>query len=111
MDAVKIWGDKMTKDEARKELLETLEEYCHDKGHNLQVFAGMADWVHTLYPKKKAMTNAEYIRSMTDEQLSDFFAYIIDCWHCPIYDDCRIEKKCDNALFGWLKQEHKSNSR
>ena len=57
------------------------------------------------------MTNAEYIRSMTDEQLSDFFAYIIDCWHCPIYDDCRIEKKCDNALFGWLKQEHKSNSR
>ena len=28
-----------------------------------------------------------------------------------IYDDCRIEKKCDNALFGWLKQEHKSNSR
>ena len=34
--------DKMTKDEARKELLETLEEYCHDKGYNLQVFAGKA---------------------------------------------------------------------
>ena len=24
------------------------KEYCHDKGYNLQVFAGMADWVYTL---------------------------------------------------------------
>ena len=55
----------MTKDEARKELLETLEKYCHDKGYNLQVFAGMSDWVYTLYPLQKQMTKVE-LKSATD---------------------------------------------
>jgi hypothetical protein len=72
MDAVKIWGDKMTKDEARKELLETLEEYCHSKGYNLQTFAGLSALVYTLYPLQKTMTNADKIRSMDDEKLADF---------------------------------------
>jgi hypothetical protein len=66
----------MTKDEARKELLETLEEYCHDKGYNLQVFAGMADWVYTLYPKEKAMTNADKIRGMTDQNKMEAVAQL-----------------------------------
>ena len=63
----------MTKDEARKELLETLEEYCHDKGYGLQVFAGLSDLVYTLYPLQKEMTNGDKIRSMDDEKLVDFF--------------------------------------
>lgn len=99
----------MTKDEARKELLETLEEYCHDKGYNLQVFAGMSDWVYTLYPKKKAMTNADKIRSMTDKELADWIAEIIDCWHCPVYDKCCQPKCCNEIIKDWLQQEAESN--
>ena len=64
----------MTKDEARKELLETLEEYCHDKGYNLQVFAGMSDWVYTLYPLQKTMTNGDWLRAQDDETMADFIA-------------------------------------
>jgi hypothetical protein len=100
----------MTKDEARKELLETLEEYCHDKGYGLQVFAGMADWVYTLYPKQKTITNADKIRGMADEQLAEFLVKVIDCWYCPTYQECTDVKSCDNALLAWLKQEYKSNS-
>ena len=100
----------MTKDEARKELLETLEEYCHDKGYNLQVFAGMADWVYKLYPEKKTRTNADKIRSMTDEQLADWLTDTIDCWYCPTYQECTSVKSCDNALLAWLKMERKENS-
>lgn len=52
-------------------------------------------------------TNADYIRSMTDEELADwyfdkFFPYVPYCSildKCPEHDDCKI------CLLGWLKQE------
>ena len=103
----------MTKDEARKELLETLEEYCHDKGYNLQVFAGMADWVYTLYPKEKTMTNGDWVRSLDDEALAkwlDIFDMDI-CEDCPKSDDYYCEETlCHSQWQKWVKQEHKSNS-
>ena len=55
------------------------------------------------------MTKGDWIRSMTDEQLAEFLADIIDCWHCPTYQECTDVKSCDNALLAWLKQEHKEN--
>lgn len=62
--------------------------------------------MHKLYPNTKP-TNAEYIRSMTDEELADwyfdkFFPYVPYCSildECPEHDDCKI------CLLGWLKQE------
>lgn len=114
---MKIWGDKMTKDEARKELLEILEEYCRDKGYNLQVFAGMADWVYTLYPKKKTMSNADKIRGMTDEELADWIMrYVEPCALCAYHKsagDCSPPPQngdCESGRLEWLKQEHKENS-
>jgi hypothetical protein len=99
----------MTKDEARKELLETLEEYCHDKGYNLQVFAGMADWVYTLYPKKKTMTNADKIRGMTDKELADFlFSYVEPCFLCAYKEQgtcAPVDKDCSDGRLMWLKKE------
>jgi hypothetical protein len=106
----------MTKDEARKELLETLEEYCHDKGYNLAAFAGLADLVYTLYPLQKYMTNADKLRSMTDEQLAEWlevFSYeFSECRCCglKIKSGSNCENSCSDGLLKWLKQEHKENS-
>lgn len=60
------------------------------------------------------MTNADKIRGMSDEQLADWLAYIIDCWHCPpyfalCYTRCIEVKGCANALKAWLQQENDEN--
>ena len=52
------------------------------------------------------MTNADKIRSMTDEQLAEFLADVMDCWNCPRYTRCTEVKGCANALKAWLQQEH-----
>lgn len=57
------------------------------------------------------MTNADKIRSMTDEQLADWLADIIDCWNCPTYQSCTEVKGCANALKSWLQQEAESNDK
>ena len=51
------------------------------------------------------MTNADKIRSMTDEELAERLADIIDCWYCPTYQQCTEVKGCANVLKAWLKQE------
>jgi hypothetical protein len=55
------------------------------------------------------MTKADWIRSMTDEQLAEFLAEVTDCWYCPTYQKCTNVKSCDNALLAWLKMEHKGD--
>ena len=102
----------MTKDEARKELLEVLEEYCHDKGYNLQVFAGLSDLVYTLYPKKKTMTNGDWVRSLDDDALAkwlDIFDMDI-CENCPGDNAYCEDELCGEQWQKWVKQEHKENS-
>ena len=107
----------MTKDEARKNLLETLEAYCHDHGYGLQTFAGLSDLVYTLYPLQKAMTNADKIRGMTDEELADWIMrYVEPCALCAYHKsagDCSPPPQngdCESGRLEWLKMEHKSNS-
>jgi hypothetical protein len=103
-------GIAMTKDEARQELLETLEEYCHDKGYGLQVFAGMADWVYTLYPKEKTMTNREWLAKMTNEQLAEFIDEQVKiCNYCSDHPDT-CDCNCAPNIQRWLESEHKENS-
>ena len=57
------------------------------------------------------MTNADKIRSMTDEQLASWLYDKMDCWHCPIYYTCKCEKGCVNVLKAWLQQEAESNDK
>lgn len=59
--------------------------------------------------KAKPMTNADRIRSMTDEELADAFAMISDCISCNCgnaEDDCSIvDGTCQRQWLEWLKQE------
>lgn len=60
------------------------------------------------------MTNADRIRSMTDEELADFLAQITDsCFRAGKWGDCNLEcpmweccndQESDN-IEDWLKQE------
>lgn len=52
----------------------------------------------------KSMTNADYIRSMTDEELAEFFTF---CDSCVIFkDECRAKGyACKQRWIDWLKQE------
>ncbi len=53
------------------------------------------------------MTNGERIRSMTDEELAEFFPTTgIECGNCLPYDFCGIEDGCcEKAWERWLKSE------
>lgn len=59
------------------------------------------------------MTNADRIRSYTDEEFAQFFQQYVECSDCPAYDQCehdrdadRYDSCCAEAL-KWLKQEAK----
>ena len=60
-------------------------------------------------PQKRLVTNADRIRSMTDEELADF----LDRWALGDIDYsqtfcslCKGQYDCrDDCLLGWLKQE------
>ena len=58
------------------------------------------------------MTNADKIRSMTDEQLADWIGSIIDiesCKYCAYdYDSC-IYKQCPEGRLAWLRKEAKDD--
>lgn len=59
------------------------------------------------------MTNAEYIRKMTDEKLADWINNYCHCPGCPAQDTCMkgyIGKiDCIGVIRIWLMQEHKEN--
>ena len=54
------------------------------------------------------MTNAQYIRSMTDEELAKFipnWSYTDSCKCGEHYVDCNNE--CEKCVAEWLKQPYK----
>lgn len=55
----------------------------------------------------KPMTNADRIRSMTDEELAKLpMKYNIDCPCCPMYKTCCVEAGlCSEQWLSYLKQE------
>lgn len=53
------------------------------------------------------MTNAEKIKSMTDEELSHYLPSA-DCYNCPIQadiNDCYCTSSCYECALNWLKKE------
>ena len=52
-------------------------------------------------------TNADRIRSMTDEELADwYFDKFFPCVpYCSILDECPEHDDCKICLLDWLKQE------
>ena len=63
--------------------------------------------------ENKIVTNADHIRSMTDEELAVFIADKIphgdccDCYlECAVFDDSKFNNCCHNAFYKWLKQPY-----
>ena len=57
--------------------------------------------------ERKPITNADRIRSMTDEELAELFADN-DCGYCRIHDFCfanGCKINCEDAWLDWLKLE------
>lgn len=56
----------------------------------------------------KPPTNADRIRSMTDEELAEWIAKISDCGECEVCSHVKCmasEESCACAWRDWLKQE------
>lgn len=55
-------------------------------------------------------TNADRIRSMTDEELAELWWERVDCGECPVHRDCRMTgQDCKKLALDWLKQEGKND--
>ena len=53
-------------------------------------------------------TNADRIRSMTDEELAELWWERVDCGECPMHRDCRMTgQDCKKLALGWLQEEAK----
>lgn len=64
----------------------------------------------------KPLTNADHIRSMSDDELAELFDGIVDNGRsciliCGDFDNCKrnnsIERICKNHYLKWLKQPYK----
>lgn len=56
--------------------------------------------------KQKQMTNADRIRSMTDEELAELWWERVDCGECPVHKECKLTgQDCKRLALDWLKQE------
>lgn len=57
--------------------------------------------------KSAALTNADRIRSMSDEKMSEFFSELswLACWLKTKREDCRGVENCTNCWLGWLQRE------
>lgn len=54
----------------------------------------------------KPITNADRIRSMTDEELAELWWERVDCGECPVHKDCRMTgQDCKKLALDWLRQE------
>ena len=59
-------------------------------------------------PNWKAIpvTNAQKIRSMTDEELAELWWEHVDCGECPVHSECKmIGQDCIRLALDWLKEE------
>ena len=61
-----------------------------------------------------AITRADRIRSMTDEQLADLWLEYMDCEECPMRKTCesaqRSCKSCIVFALDWLRKEVKTDA-
>ena len=54
---------------------------------------------------KEAITNADRIRFMTDEELARFLCDISACDYCPVFKECVYTDNNDRSLLEWLRSE------
>lgn len=63
-------------------------------------------------PMPKPMTNADHIRSMSDEELAEMFHGGGLCSYIQAEHNAHCEARgtCDNCVVEWLKQPYKENT-
>ena len=56
----------------------------------------------------RTATNADRLRSMTDEELAELWWERVDCGECPVHRDCKMTgQDCKKLALGWLQEEAK----
>ena len=56
-------------------------------------------------------SNADRIRSMSDEELAELWWECVDCGECPVHRDCRMTgQDCKKLALDWLREEVNNNS-
>ena len=62
--------------------------------------------VREFIKSQKKQSNADWIRSMTDEELAKLLSKSADCATCHLVNpkNCRTEETCAKAFLEWLKQ-------
>lgn len=77
---------------------------CKHKGINTHICDECASY-YSMY-EKKIVTNADRIRSMTDEELAEFFASKSPCdYYCNYRKKCCSEISCKQGILEWLQSE------
>lgn len=62
--------------------------------------------------KPKTITNADRIRSMTDEELAEFITARHYSPHCPVpWCEADEATDCEQCWLGWLRKETKSENK
>ena len=79
--------------------------YCQKKGGNFIEPKDCENCEH--YHSKYKKTNADRIRAMTDEELSDFLGRQR---YYPVWCDDNCQTTCRDCCLKWLKEEVKENA-
>ena len=83
-----------------KMLVETANCVLDEYEYNGKTIREWADLIAN--PK----TNADSIRSMTDEELANMFWSYVDCGECPKHRECKMTgQDCLRLAFEWLREE------
>ena len=73
------------------------------QGINGEIYPCKADIFQKTYTEDKPKTNADHIRSMSDEEMAETFIKG-DCIGCPILYECDPYGDCKPQILNWLKQ-------
>ena len=52
------------------------------------------------------MTNGDHIRSMDNEQLASWLAFVFTCDNCPMMNSCETKpnENCNEQIHEWLER-------
>lgn len=108
--------EERLKDSVREYIQNESEEVRNAYARDLNLFNSLTKY------EKTSMTNGDWIRSLSDEDLAKFFNTILNqeddewnpigCFNCIYYGTHHQPEECHDCEFkedilGWLKKEHK----
>lgn len=75
---------------------------------------GIESYCDSYSCEKKTQSNADRIRSISDEELAEWLAILTDCVNCPCrdpHDQCdTVDGSCKKQWLNWLKEEAKGDT-